>query len=483
MLTAPWEFLSKARSAFDLERRARRSKFKEGLTLDLDKTSQHFTFHASHQNPAIRKAGMPRFFYFLHAMSHEILSVLEYMEKEKGIGREDMIAAISTAIAGAAQKGVGAGQDIRVEINPKTGALKAWSILNVVDSVSDSALEIHIEKARQIDASAEIGSVIEKEIDPAYLGRIAAQTARQAIMQRIRQFEKDRIYDDYKDTVGDIVTGTVRRRERGDLIIDLGKAEAILPPRERVPGEDYSPGESIRCLLLKIEQTSRGPDIILSRSNINFVRRLFELEVTEIADGTVSIEAMAREAGYRTKIAVHSTDPKVDPVGACVGARGARVKTIVRELGGEKIDIIRYHSDPIELLEEALKPAIPKNIRSNEAERRIHFEVAEDDLSIAIGRRGFNAKLTSRLLGWKLDIGKEEKEAVGFDEKIAKAVQGINMIPGIEPALAERLVTIGLVSPEAFEGVSAADLVDAGFTQEEADAVVAKVAAYLQQGA
>ncbi len=414
-------------------------------------------------------------------MSNEILSVLEYMEKEKGIDRADMIEAISAAIAGAAQKGVGAGQDIRVEINPKTGALKAWSSLTVVDSVGDSALEIHVEKARQTNADAQIGETVEQEIDPAYLGRIAAQTARQAIMQRIRQFEKDRIYDDYKDTVGDIVTGIVRRRERGDLIIDLGKAEAILPPRERVQGEDYAPGESIRCLLLKIEQTNRGPDIILSRSNINFVRRLFELEVTEIADGTVTLEAMAREAGYRTKIAVNSSDPKVDPVGACVGARGARVKTIVRELGGEKIDIIRYHDDPIQLLEEALKPAVPKNIKVIEADRRIHFEVAEDDLSIAIGRRGFNAKLTSRLIGWKLDIGKEEKEAVGFDEKVAKALKGINMIPGIEPAIAARLVAIGLISPEAFEGVSVGDLVDAEFSEEEASDVLAKVAAYLEQ--
>ena len=414
-------------------------------------------------------------------MSHEILSVLEYMEKEKGISRPDMIEAISSAIASAAQKGVGAGQDIRVEINPKTGSLKAWTVLKVVDSVADDELEIHVEKARHVKPDAQVGEIIEKEIDPAYLGRIAAQTARQAIMQRIRQFEKDRIYDDYKDTVGDIVTGTVRRRERGDLVVDLGKAEAILPPRERVPGEDYSPGESIRCLLLKIEQTNRGPDIILSRSNLNFVRRLFELEVTEIADGTVSIEAMAREPGYRTKIAVNSSDPKVDPVGACVGARGARVKTIVRELGGEKIDIIRFYQDPLQLLEEALKPAVPKNIKVNEGDRRIHFEVAEDDLSIAIGRRGFNAKLTSRLLGWKLDIGKEEKEAVGFDEKVAKAVQGLNAINGLDPEVASRLVAIGFASPEVFEGVEADDLIDAGFTPAEATDVISKVAAFFQQ--
>tara|TARA_B100001248_G_C27389144_1_gene461352 strand:+ start:698 stop:1948 length:1251 start_codon:yes stop_codon:yes gene_type:complete len=416
-------------------------------------------------------------------MSHEILSVLEYMEKEKGIARDAMIQAIASAIASAAQKSINTTNEIRVEINPKSGALKAWNQLEVVDSVSDSQREIHIDKARQIDSEATVGSLIETEVDPAFLGRIAAQAARQAIMQRIRQFEKDRIFDDFKDTVGDIVTGTVRRRERGDLLIDLGKAEAILPARERIAGEDYAPGESIRCLLLKIEQSNRGPEIILSRSNINFVRRLFDVEVTEISDGTVKIEAMAREAGYRTKIAVSSTDPKVDPVGACVGSRGTRVKTIVRELGGEKIDIIRYDSDPIGLLEEALKPALPKDIEINEAEHRIHFNVIEDDLSIAIGRKGLNAKLTSRLLGWKLDIGKKETEAVGFSQKVAKAVEGINLIPGIEPDIAERLVAIGLVSADAFEGVSSSDLLDAGFSEEEATNVLVKVQNYLESNA
>jgi len=414
-------------------------------------------------------------------MSHEILSVLEYMEKEKGIARDAMIEAISTAIASAAQKSINTTSEIRVEINAKTGALKAWNQLEVVDSLVDSKREMHIDKARQIDPEAVVGSIVETEVDPAFLGRIAAQTARQAILQRIRQFEKERIYDDFKDTVGDIVTGTVRRRERGDLLIDLGKAEALLPARERVTGEDYGPGESIRCLLLKIEQGNRGPEIILSRSNINFVNRLFEVEVSEIADGTVKIEAMAREPGYRTKIAVSSKDPKVDPVGACVGARGTRVKTIVRELGGEKIDIIRYEKDPVLLLEEALKPAVPKDIQVNEAERRIHFNVVDAELSIAIGRKGLNAKLTSRLLGWKLDIGKKEEEAVGFSQKVAKAVEGINLIPGIEPEIAERLVPIGLVSADAFEGVAISDLVDAGFTEDEANAILEKVQSYIEK--
>lgn len=415
-------------------------------------------------------------------MSTEILSVLEYMEKEKGIGREDMITTISSAIMNAAQKGINAGQELRIEIDPKSGSLRAWSVMQVVDSVSDPATEIHLDKALVYNEEAKLGETVEKEIDPAYLGRIAAQTARQAIMQRIRQFEKERIYDDYKDSIGDIVTGTVRRRERGDLIVDLGKAEAILPPRERVPGEDYGPGERIRCLLSNIENTPRGPELILSRSSIKFVRRLFELEVTEIADGTVQIEGMAREPGYRTKVAVNSNDAKVDPVGACVGARGARVKSIVRELGGEKIDIIRHYSDPNRMLEEAIKPAIPKNISVDEASRRLYFEVSEDDLSVAIGRRGQNAKLTSKLIGWKLDIGKEKKERPGFDERLNRATAGLVQIPGIDDDLATQLVGMGLISPEAFEGVTPADLVDGGFSEAAAADVVEKVAAFRSNG-
>lgn len=405
-------------------------------------------------------------------MSQEILSVLEYMEKEKGIPRDDMIAAIANAIRSAATKGVNAGQDLRVEINPKNGALQAWSLLEVVDSVSDPRTQLHIEKARQLNPEAQVGAYIEKEMDPVALGRIAAQTARQAIMQRLRQFEKERIYDDYKDNVGDIVSGVVRRRERGDLIVDLGKAEATLPSRERVPGEDYAAGERIRCLLLNIEPTNRGPELILSRGSVRFVRRLFELEVAEIQDGTVTIQAIAREPGYRTKIAVSSGDPKVDPVGACVGARGARVKSIVRELGGEKIDIVKFSEDPLELLEEAIKPAVPINVKVDEENKRIYFEVSEENLSIAIGRRGQNARLTSRLLGWKLDIAKEQVEQAGFDERLREAIKGWEGVQGISDELAAFLVQHGLVSPETFEGVGVKDLEELGFSEGDARQVV-----------
>lgn len=411
-------------------------------------------------------------------MSNEILSVLEYMEKEKGISREDMISAIINAIKGAALRGSDSDQDLRIEIDPKTGEMQAWANLQVVEVVSEPKMEILLEKAREEKEDVQIGDSIEKEIDPAYLGRIAAQTARQTIMQRLRQFEKERIYDDYKDMIGDIVSGVARRRERGDLIVDLGKAEAILPPKERVPGEDYAPGERIRCLLLNIDHGNRGPELILSRASVRFVRRLFELEVTEIADGTVTIETISREPGYRTKIAVNSNDAKVDPVGACVGARGARVKSIVRELSGEKIDIIRYYSDPIRMLDEAIKPAIPKNINLDEANRRIFFEVSEDDLSVAIGRRGQNARLTSRLLGWKLDISKEQKLDDGFEARIEAAVAGWHDVSGISDETAQGLVNMGIVSPEAFIGVELNDLIDTGFSESEAKEIIEKVSEY-----
>jgi N utilization substance protein A len=405
-------------------------------------------------------------------MSSEILSVLEYMEKEKGIPRADMISTITNALKTAAQKGVSSGQELKIDINPKNGQLKAWAVMKVVDSVSNPRTEIHVEKAQAVKPGSVLGDMIEREIDPSTLGRIAAQTARQAVMQRLRQFEKDRIYDDFKDQIGNIVTGTVRRRERNDIFVDLGKAEAVMPVKEQVPGEEYQPGDRIRCILLEIESTPRGPEIILSRASQKFVRRLFELEVTEIADGTVKIEAFAREPGYRTKIAVTSKDQKVDPVGACVGARGSRVKTIVRELNGEKIDIIKYFADPREMLIEAFKPATPREIIIDDKNHRIVLKVATDDLAIAIGRKGQNARLTSRLIGWRLDI--EEFKAAG-DNPEQTAADALKKAFEFDPAIALRLVRMGITSPAAFEGVAAEDLVGGGFTAEEATDIIGRV--------
>ena len=327
--------------------------------------------------------------------SSEILAILEYMEKEKQISRQDMIESIAAAIRNAATKSAHAGYDLKIEINPRSGALKSWALLTVTDSVADPATQIHIDKAKLFKADAVIGDVIERELDLSNLGRIAAKNVYQTIIQKVRQFEKERIYDDYKDVVGDIVSGTVRRREKGAFIVDLGKAEAIMPKRECVAGEDYAPGERIRCLLLEIDNSPRGPEIILSRASYKFVRKLFDVEVSEIADGTVRIEAMAREPGYRTKIAVASDDPRIDPVGACVGAGGSRVKSIVRELNGEKIDVIKYSPDPKTLLEECIKPAVAKNVKVDVANRLISFEVSEKDLSVVIDKRGKNEVICS----------------------------------------------------------------------------------------
>ena len=413
--------------------------------------------------------------------SSEILAILEYMEKEKQISRQDMIESIAAAIRNAANKSAHAGYDLKIEINPRSGALKSWALLTVTDSVADPATQIHVDKAKLFKADAVIGDVIEREIDLSNLGRIAAKNVYQTIIQKVRQFEKERIYDDYKDVVGDIVSGTVRRREKGAFIIDLGKAEAIMPKRECVAGEDYAPGERVRCLLLEIDNSPRGPEIILSRASYKFVRKLFDVEVSEIADGSVRIEAMAREPGYRTKIAVASDDPRIDPVGACVGAGGSRVKSIVRELNGEKIDVIKYSPDPKTLLEECIKPAVAKNVKVDVANRLISFEVSEKDLSVVIGKRGSNAKLTSRLLGWKLDIAKEVEAEVGVDEKVAQAADMLSASLNIDFIKAASLVQRGFVSPDAFEGVEAPDLVDMGIAPDDAEEIISAVKKYQSQ--
>lgn len=410
----------------------------------------------------------------------EILAVLEYMEKEKKISRADLIERIAAAIKQAAAKSsTHYGQDLRIEINPKNGAIKSWVALRVTDSVADPATEIHIDKAKLYLPNPKIGDEVLREIDLSSLGRIVTKNVQQIITQSVRQFEKERVYDEFKDQVGDIVTGIVRRREKGALTVDLGKAEAIIPRRESIPGEDFGNGDRIRCLLLEIENTPRGPEIILSRANYKFVQRLFELEVAEIADGSVKIEAHAREPGYRTKLAVSSQDPRIDPVGACVGAAGSRVKNIVRELNGEKIDVIKYYSDPALLLEECIKPAKAKNIQLDKNTRTIKFEVSEEDLSVVIGKRGQNAKLTSKLLGWKLDIQKEFQAVEGLSEKLHAAAGSLaQILPNINEHQAVVLANNGLNSIETFHDVEAEDLIEMGFSPAEAEEIIKTVKSY-----
>jgi N utilization substance protein A len=280
------------------------------------------------------------------------------------------------------------------------------------------------------------------------------------MMQRIRQVEKEMIYEEFKDRAGEIVSGTVRRFDRSDVVLDLGKFEAIMPQRERVVVEDYNVGDRLRAYVVAVENGIRGPEIIVSRSHPNFVRRLFELEVSEIADGTVEIRGIAREAGYRTKIAVWSANEKVDPVGACVGMRGSRVKNIVRELNNEKVDIIRWSSDPKEYVLEALKPAKVKKLAFDTEKKSVQISVDEDQLSLAIGKKGQNARLTSRLTGWEINIGRDTSATTVVEQKVAQAAQ---TLAGELPVTEEQALTLvksGFTNLEGLRDADVQDLVD-----------------------
>ncbi len=388
----------------------------------------------------------------------ELLTMLDYLEREKGISRDVLVEAISSALLTASKKSFATARELRIEINAKTGQIRAFARPIVVEKVVNQHDEISLSKARQIKADVVVGEELEIEVTPRDFGRIAAQTARQAIMQRIRQIEKDMIYEEFKDRAGEIVSGTVRRFERSDVLIDLGKFEGIMPSRERVPTEEYSIGDRIRAYVVEVQNGVRGPEIILSRSHPNFVRRLFEIEVSEIGDRTVELKAIAREAGARTKVAVHSSDDKVDPVGACVGMRGSRVKNIVRELNNEKVDILRWHEDPEELVKEALKPAKLHAIRLDTEKKKIYVTVDKEELSQAIGRKGQNARLTAKLTGWDIDIQEDKSAEQAFENQKAQAASSLADQLGITAEDADKLTAGGMNSIDAIVTADADDI-------------------------
>ena len=405
-------------------------------------------------------------------MNSELIAALDYYEREKGIKREILIEAVSNALLQASKKSVGPARELRVDINPKSGVIRVLAQLIVAEPVTNKHDEIALAQAQKIKADAQVGEMIDVEVTPRDFGRIAAQTAGQAMRQRIRQVEKEMIYDEFKDRAGEIVSGTVRRFERSDVIVDLGKFEAIMPSPQRVPTEDYNVGDRIRAYVVAVENGERGPAIILSRSHPNFVRRLFELEVSEIADRTVEIRGLAREAGYRTKIAVFSANPKVDPVGACVGMRGQRVKNIVRELNNEKVDIIPWQPEPRDFILKAMEPARVKSITLDPAKKGATIRVDEDQLSLAIGKRGQNARLTAKLTGWEISIEKDESAAQVFEQKQTQAASSLAAALGIEQALAEELVKNGFVNVEALLEVEPSDLAEAlGVDAEKAQTI------------
>jgi transcription termination/antitermination protein NusA len=409
-------------------------------------------------------------------MNAEFIAMLEYLEKEKGIKRELLIEAVQNALVSAAKKSVEAGRNLQVIMDPKTGAVSAKAQLLVVEKVQNKHDEIALAKAKAVKADAQLGEEIWVDVTPRDLGRIGAQTARQAIMQRIRQAEKQMIYDEFRDRAGEIVSGIVRRFDRQDVIVDLGKFEAVMPSRERVQTEDYAIGDRIRAYVVAVDNSSRGPEIILSRSHPNFVRRLFETEVAEIADRTVEIKAIAREAGYRTKVAVYSGNEKVDPVGACVGMKGARVKNIVRELNNEKVDIIRWSSDIKELVQEALKPAKLRTVTLNEGKKTVEVRVDNDQLSLAIGKRGQNARLTQRLTGWEINIQEDTSAKEAMKAKVTGATAELMHAFDVNEDVANALVNAGLNSLDVFAGVSAEDIVSAAnIDPAVAEQIVAKL--------
>jgi transcription termination/antitermination protein NusA len=410
-------------------------------------------------------------------MNPDFLAVLEFWEREKGINREVLVGAVQEALLTAAKKAVGPARELRVAIDPKNGDIKAFAKLVVSERVISTHDQISVFDARRIKPEAQVGEEIEVEVTPVGFGRIAAQYAKQALMQHIRRAEKALIFSEFKDRVSDIISGTVRRFDRSDVLIDLGKYEALLPNRERVPTEEYQVGERIRCYVKAVEQGPHGPEIILSRADPRFVIKLFQLEVSEINDGTIEIKGIAREPGFRTKLAVWTRDEKVDPVGACVGLRGQRVKNIVRELNNEKVDIIRWDPNVRVFITNALAPAKLKAFEVDEANRRVKIIVSEDQLSLAIGKRGQNARLTSKLTGWQVDVEPEVVVTKGFEEKVAEAVQLLASIPGVSREQADVLVHHGFLRLEDLLQAEASDLSDIPQIGEQGVAILEAVRA------
>ena len=382
-------------------------------------------------------------------MNNELLAVFEYMERERKLDRETLAQLVESALQVAGRKSIGRVRDLRVEIDRKTLDIKAFASIQIVDFVRNRDEEMSLDdaQAKFPGKVCKLGDLIEVEVTPRNFGRIAAQTAKQAIIQKLRMAEKDKVFAIYKDHVGSIVTGTVRRFDRSDVFIDLGDAEGVMPGKERVPSEEYQIGDRIRFLLLNLDAQAQGTQLTLSRANPDFIKKLFELEVSEIADGTVEIKGLAREAGFRTKIAVHSNDEKVDPVGACVGLRGQRVKNIVRELSGEKVDIVKFSTDIKTFVTNSLAPAKLLRLEVDEVENVVKVIVESDQLSLAIGKKGQNARLTAKLTGWKVDIQKDEGD-ITFEEKIARATGQLAAVEGIGREHAERLVASGFLTLE-----------------------------------
>jgi transcription termination/antitermination protein NusA len=373
----------------------------------------------------------------------DLMPVLEQIERDKGIKKEDLLRMIETALVTSFKKHEGRTQDVECKISAETGVIEFYVTKKVVEKVKDDQTEIDLESAKKLKSGIKLDDILKVKIDTSYFGRIAAQTAKQVIIQRIREKEKENLFKEFKTKEGDIVNGQIIRIAGDMVIFDLGKSEAILPPREQLATDTYSPGSYMKAYVFKVEQTPRGAKIVLSRTHPDFLKKLFELEVPEVYDGTVIIKGIVRDAGVRAKVTVTSTNPKVDPIGACVGIKGSRIKAIIDELNGEKIDLVPYNLDAKTYITSALNPAKVDYISLNESAKKAEVIVPDDQLSIAIGKKGQNIRLAARLTGWYLDIKSSSKKEKIKEELIAASVEKLEELEGIGDKTAEILVKAG----------------------------------------
>ena len=342
-------------------------------------------------------------------METNLRVILQQLEAEKSIDRETLLEAIRSAIESAARKGVAHAANVTVDVDPDTVTFKVYEIREVVEKVTDPAVQISLEAAIQLNPEVVVGNRLKVPAEPKDFGRIAAQTAKQVIIQKIKDAERENVFEEFRKRKGELITGLVKRISHGNVFVGIGKAEAVLPHREQSPRENFKPGDRIRAYLLEVEKGPRGAQVVLSRTSPELVKALFELEVPEIYDGTIEIKGIAREPGSRTKVAVLSKDANVDAVGACVGMKGSRVRAVVEELSGEKIDIVRWSEDPVEVCTNALNPADITGMKVDADTKSILVIVPHDQLSLAIGKRGQNARLASKLIGWNIDIRSDQE--------------------------------------------------------------------------
>jgi N utilization substance protein A len=403
-------------------------------------------------------------------MNLELRRIIEQVSRDKGIDKELLIGAIKDAIRSAAKKKYGPKMEIEVEYRDDTGEIEVFQYKEVVEEVTDPQMQISLAEGRNLDPECEIGDFLGIRMDAAAFGRIAAQSAKQVIMQRMKDAERDLVFEDFKDRKGEILNGIVQRLDPEGIIVNLGRTEALLPPSEQVPREIYHKGERIRAYVLDVKRQTRGPQVILSRTHPNFLIALFDAEVPEIFEGIVQVLGCAREPGSRSKIAVSSRDSDVDPVGACVGMKGSRVQNIVQELRGEKIDIIPWHPDPAKFATNALAPAQVSRIILNKGSQSMEVIVPDDQLSLAIGKRGQNVRLASRLVGWKIDVKSEST----YSKSLKEGYLSLLRIPGVGEITASLLHEAGYTSGREVAETGLEELVQAtGLTEKKAAALIA----------